>query len=135
MGDYDDDERAKAYQRHIYHEFANIVQHYADTARPDHDDIDYDPIDYDGAEFDHNGNRVTPTANLNNVLRGVLDAIDQFGTFDDIPDDYDLPDNFFHYDDYDDECSRDRGNNNTFKPKYFIIGFFPTPPEGEEGLR
>jgi hypothetical protein len=138
MGDYDDDERANAYNRHIYHEFANIVQHYADTARPVHDDIDYDPIDYDGAEFDHNGNIVSPSGDIHDVILSVLGAIDEFGSFDDIPDDYNLPDNFFHYDDYDDhddDCPRTRGNNSSFKPRYFIIGFIPKPPEGEEGLR
>lgn len=59
MDDYDDDEHAAAYDRAIYYEFANIVQHYNDTARPPHDDIDFTPGDYDSAEFDNDGEPVT----------------------------------------------------------------------------
>lgn len=59
MDEYDDDDHAAAYDRAIYYEFANIVQHYDDTARPAHDDIDFIPADYDSAEFDDNGNPVT----------------------------------------------------------------------------
>lgn len=60
MDNYDDDEHSAAYDRAIYHEFANIVQHYYDdTARPAHDDIDFTPSDYDGAEFDNDGEPVT----------------------------------------------------------------------------
>ena len=59
MDNHDDDEHAAAYNRAIYHEFANIVQHYDDTARPAHDDIDFTPADYDSAEFDDDGEPVT----------------------------------------------------------------------------
>lgn len=59
MDYHDDDEHAAAYDRAIYYEFANIVQHYDDTARPAHDDIDFTPGDYDSAEFDDNGHPVT----------------------------------------------------------------------------
>lgn len=59
MDEYDDDEHAAAYDRAVYYEFANIVQHYNDTARPAHDDIDFTPGDYDSAEFDDDGQPVT----------------------------------------------------------------------------
>lgn len=93
MGQYDDDERADAYKRHIYYEFANIVQHYDDTARPAHDDIDFDPADLDtldGTDYDDSGDRVDPSGLLDNFMGAVWNAINEFGSFADIPDDYSL---------------------------------------------
>ena len=57
----DDNERANAYKRYIYNEFANIVHNYDDTASVDHDNIVYDDHDldfHDGAEYDDNGDPV-----------------------------------------------------------------------------
>lgn len=87
MDNYDDDEHSAAYNRAIYHEFANIVQHYDDTARPAHDDIDFTPADYDSAEFDGSGEPVT--------LYGVI--IFNFGAKGDIN-----VEAFNDYDPYDD---------------------------------
>lgn len=100
MAEYDDDERRAAYQRACdYAEFANIVQHFDDTARGNHDDIDYDsPDDHDGAEYDNNGERVL-IVNIAGVLDDICSAIEQFGNFNDIPDDYD----FGYDDDWDDD--------------------------------
>lgn len=98
MAEYDDDEHRAAYERaRDYAEFASIVQHYDDTARGNHDDIDYDAPDHDGTEYDYDGEPVLLigiTGPLNNdifvVLDSVVDAIIEFGSFDDIPDDYDF---------------------------------------------
>ena len=99
MGQYDDDEHGAAYERaRDYAEFANIVQHYDDTARGNHDDIDFDDIDHDGTEYDDNGNIVTPidlddfiAANpAIGVIIAVCDAIDEYGSFNGIPDDYEF---------------------------------------------
>lgn len=59
MNEFDDDERAKAFDRAVFIEFANIVQNYDETARPEHDDIQFEPGDYDSAEFDLDGEPVT----------------------------------------------------------------------------
>lgn len=109
MGEYDDDDRADAYERAIndhfddvydepagvdpatYIQFANIIHHYDDTARPDHDDIDYDSADLDtldGDEFLYDDDIDPATAFV--FLLAVVDAIEEFGSFDDIPDDYDF---------------------------------------------
>ena len=100
MGEYDDDEQRAAYERAIdYHRFADIVQHYDDTARPDHDDIDYEPasLDHlDGADYDLYGDDVPCIGiilHINNYIISVAEAIEQFGSFKAIPDDYDLTSN------------------------------------------
>ena len=91
MAEYDDNEHRAAYERaRDYAEFANIVQHYDDTARPNHDDIDYDAPDHDGTEYDDNGDIVALVGVIGGVLYDIADAIEQFGSFDDIPDDYDF---------------------------------------------
>ena len=85
-GDYDESADGDA---DIYAEFANIVQQYDRVARPDHDDIDFDPAsldDNDGVEYDHNGDIVITYG----VILGVLDAIIDFGSFADIPDDFEF---------------------------------------------
>jgi hypothetical protein len=90
--EYHDDERANAYNRHIYFEFARIVQQYDDTARPDHDDIDFDPAsldNLDGGEYDDNGTSVEPTG-IDNFISTIVGAIQQFGSFADIPDDFEF---------------------------------------------
>lgn len=100
MAEYDDNEHRAAYERaRDYAEFANIVQHYDDTARPNHDDIDYDAPDHDGTEYDDNGDIVALVGVIGGVLYDIADAIEQFGSFDDIPDDYDFDD--------DDDCEDD----------------------------
>ena len=93
---YDDDDRANAYERAVnnhdngtddndsvdratFIEFANIVQHYDDTARPPHDDIDFEPADYDGSEYDFGGEPVT--------LYGLI-VINLGPAFGDVFDDY-----------------------------------------------
>jgi hypothetical protein len=102
MAGYDDDEQRAAYDRAA--EFArdnaafhDIIQHYDDEARPDHDDIDYDPAgidNLDGAEYDNDGDPVIPIGSvlidIANTLYDICDAIDEFGSFDDIPDDYEF---------------------------------------------
>lgn len=94
----DDDERANAYQRYIFHQFADIVQHYDDTARPDHDDINYDSGDLDkldGAEYDNNGD---PVAQYGLVFIIFRPADDDAGFDDDRFDDdsaADRADRFF----------------------------------------
>ena len=96
MGNYNDDERSNAYNRHIYFEFASIVQHYNNTARPEHDDIDFVPAtvdELDGIEFDYNGDYVTPVDDFdefNDFIVDLISAIDRFGSFEDIPDDYEF---------------------------------------------
>jgi hypothetical protein len=105
MAGYDDDEQRAAYDRAIEFArdnaaFADIIQHYDDTARPDHDDIDYDPAgldDLDGAEYDDNGDPVfligavgTIIIDISGVINDLCDAIDEFGSFEDIPDDYEF---------------------------------------------
>jgi len=90
MGDYDDDERGNAYQRYIFNEFAYIVHNYDDTADVDHDNLDNDDdihdLDHlDGAEYDDNGDPVIQLG----VIFGA--AVDEFGSWDDIPDDYEFP--------------------------------------------
>ena len=102
--DWDYDDHRAAYERAVYDaiaddwdyeepagvdpatyiEFAKIVQNFDDTARPEHDDINYDDDDLDDAEFDNNGNRVSPLG----LISAIADAIIEFGSFDDIPDDY-----------------------------------------------
>ena len=87
----DDDERANAYQRYIFNEFADIVHHYDNTAdNVDHDQLDDDDfhnLDYlDGAEYDINGDPI-----INYGLEFVA-AVDEFGSWDDIPDDYEFND-------------------------------------------
>lgn len=121
MAEYDDNEHSAAYERaRDYAAFADIVQHYDDTARPDHDDIDYDSPDHDGAEYDNNGELVTLVGILGGVLYDIADAIEQFGSFDDIPDDYEfdpLAADEADSDDDDGTCQF-----------IFLIDFFKRPP-------
>lgn len=98
MAEYDDNEHRAAYERaRDYATFADIVQHYDATARGNHDDIDYNAPDYDGAEYDNNGEPVLLIGitgpydhDIFIVLDSVVDAIVEFGSFDDIPDNYDF---------------------------------------------
>lgn len=84
---YDDDEQRSAYHRALNYEFFNIVQHFDDTARPAHDDIDYQSPDYDGAEFDSDGEYVTPIGDINDILSTIIDIISDYDSFEDVPDD------------------------------------------------
>lgn len=84
---YDDDEQRSAYHRALNYEFFNIVQHFDDTARPAHDDIDYQSPDYDGAEFDGDGQYVAPIGDINDILATIADLIAEYDSFEDIPDD------------------------------------------------
>lgn len=89
MDNHDDDEHAAAYNRAVYHEFANIVQHYNDTARPAHDDIDFEPGDYDSAEFDDTGEPVTLYGVIIFNFSGSSDTrIDAFIDYDPYDDPY-----------------------------------------------
>ena len=92
----DDNNHDYAYDRaNVYHQFANIVQHYNDTARPDHDNIDYDsPDDFDGIEYDHNGQPVISIdiAYIVYHIATIADAINEYGSFADIPDDFEFGD-------------------------------------------
>jgi hypothetical protein len=103
MAEYDDDEQRNAFERaagfdaSTYVEFANIVQHYDDTARPDHDDIDFDSnLDLDGSEYDNNGRRVL----LYGIILNFLADFDESTNVDYFNDDYD--DDEFYDDDFDD---------------------------------
>ena len=84
MAEYDDDDRADAFERatnnderDVFIKFADIVQHYDETARPSHDDIDFEPDDVDSAEFDFGGEPVTLygliVINLGNAVGDVFD--------------------------------------------------------------
>ena len=97
MGEYDDNVQRAAHDNAVFHD---IIQHYDDTARPDHDDIDYDPAgldNLDGAEYDDNGDPVfligavgAIIIDISGVINDLCDAIDEFGSFEDIPDDYEF---------------------------------------------
>lgn len=90
MAGYDDDIHRFAHDNAVFHD---IIQHYDDTARPDHDDIDYNPADLDnldGAEYDNNGDIVSLIGVIGGVIYDICDAIEHYGSFDDIPDDYDF---------------------------------------------
>jgi hypothetical protein len=99
MAGYDDDEQRAAYDRAIEFArdnatFADIIQHYDDTARPDHDDIDYDPAgldDLDGAEYDNRGVAVilVDPDIISNISAFII-ATYEHGSFDNIPDDYEF---------------------------------------------
>lgn len=95
----DDDEQRAAHDRAI--EFArdnaafhDIIQHYDDTARPDHDDIDYDPTgidNLDGTEYDEHGVAVilVDPDIISNISTFII-ATYEHGSFDNIPDDYEF---------------------------------------------
>jgi hypothetical protein len=92
-----EDERSAAYNRHIYFEFAKIVQNYNDTAHPEHDDIEFVPAtidELDGLELDMNGEKFDPLDEFNDFIVDLISAIQEYGSFEDIPDDYefDAPD-------------------------------------------
>ena len=142
MGQYDDDEQRAAYERaRDYAAFADIVQHFDDTARGNHDDIDFDDIDHDGTEYDDNGNLVIPidladfiAANpAIGIIIAVCDSIDQFGTGDD---DYEFGggDQFYESVNYDSYCHHEptihrlyRGSDSpvigSFKPFNHFYGW------------
>ena len=122
MADYDDDEHSAAYERannddiSTYIDFARIVQHYDDTARPDHDNIDYESGDFDGAEYDDNGDLVTLYGVLLNFFRAFDDATD----VDYFNDEY-LKDDYDFDDDYDEADSDDT----TIIIDFYHFGSFP----------
>lgn len=112
MDGFHDDERASAYQRYIFNEFANIVHNYDRTARPDHDDIVYDHHDLDhldGAEYDDNGDPV--------IQYGLVFLI--FTASDDTPADDDDKCSDHGIFRTDDDCSFD-----DFDPEAFAARFF-----------
>lgn len=94
MSEHDDDEHRDAYRRakddHIstYIDFANIIQHYDETARPKHDDIDYENNDFDSAEYDNNGEVVTLYGILMDFFKAYDDATDVDYFNDDYEDEY-----------------------------------------------
>lgn len=97
----DDEIHQSAYDNDVFH---NIVQHYDDTARGNHDDIDFDAAsldDLDGTEYDNNGNRVEPIDF--DIVSGIILAVYEYDGFDNIPDDYEF-DGFVTYED--DNASR-----------------------------
>lgn len=103
MDNHDDDEQANAYERaafdhDTYIQFANIVHHFDETARPSHDDIDFnydhavdfDDIDidtdqFDATEYDHNGEPVTLYGII--IYNFLADEMEE-DPWDDMPDDY-----------------------------------------------
>lgn len=106
MATNDDDEQRAAYERATfdhatYIEFANIVQHFDDTARPDHDNIDFnydhdinfddiniDTDQFDATEYDHNGLPVTLYGII--IYNFAFDDDDGDDPWDDYPDNYDV---------------------------------------------
>lgn len=90
MAGNDDDVQRFAYDNAVFHD---IIQHYDDTARGNHDDIDYEPAgidDLDGSEYDDNGDIVATIGIIGSVLHDIAEAIEHFGSFADIPDNYDF---------------------------------------------
>jgi hypothetical protein len=85
-----------------YIKFVNIIQHYDDTARPAHDDIDFEPGDYDSAEYDDHGESV--------IQYGII-----YLQFDSGDDDYDDPYEYL-YNRLRGNCKRPRGFKFYFKP-------------------
>ena len=128
MANHDDDEHNSAYERasddHIstYINFANIIQHYDETARPAHDDIDYESGDFDSAEFDDTGQLVT--------LYGIL--LNFFAAFDDATDvDY-LNDEYLNADyDFDDD-EFDFEEDGPTQKRYEINIYLYKPPPKED---
>jgi hypothetical protein len=103
MDDYDDGNDNIFNERAIdYIKFVNIIQHYDDTARPAHDDIDFEPGDYDSAEYDYNGQSV--------IQYGII-----YLQFDSADDDYDDPYDFL-YNRLRGDRKRSRGFKFYFKP-------------------
>jgi hypothetical protein len=100
---HDDNDHGSAYDRAVdYIKFVNIIQHYDDTARPDHDDIDFEPGDIDSAEYDNDGESV--------IQYGIL-----YLQFDSSDDDYDDPYDYL-YNRLRGDCKRPRGFKFYFKP-------------------
>ncbi len=111
MDNQDDDEQKSAYERAgfdhaTYIEFANMVHHFDETARPAHDDIDFnydheidfDDIDidsdqFDSAEYDHNG---LPVTLYGVIIYNFAAAEDDYDFWDDMPDGYE-PDDPYEY--------------------------------------
>ena len=122
MAGYDDDIQRFAHDNAVFHD---IIQHYDDTAYPDHDDINYYPAsldDLDGAEYDNDGNVVSPIGdiggviiNLSDLLGDIADAIERFGSFDDIPDDY--------------EFDADEDDDDTTCGFIVFLDYFRDPPD------
>jgi hypothetical protein len=87
----DDDIQRFAYDNAVFHD---IVQHYDDTARGNHDDIDFDAAsldDVDGTEYDNNGHLVIVIdAEFLAALSHIVIATHEYDGFDNIPDDYDF---------------------------------------------
>lgn len=108
MGDdHNDNHDSPAFNRYVYHQFADIVQHYNDTARPAHDDIDFNPADLDeldGAEYDDHGYPVQQYGIILLILSSDPDSPDN----DDLNDLRDPYDDFF-YDPRRGPCDRPRG--------------------------
>lgn len=138
-----DDERSAAYNKHILFEFANIVQHYNDTAHPEHDDIEFEPAtvdELDGIEIDMGGHRVEPLDEFNDFIVDLMSAINEFGSFADIPDDYEFdgPDdaiiNVIINDDYDNCGSDDCALCNSEEPAqdYIVIQVFRKKPKKQD---
>lgn len=87
MGFYDDDEQRNAYERATnpdyqdYLKFAEIVQQYDVTVRPEHDDIDFDYAtleQLDGREF---AGEEEPVLDLD-VISDFIVAANEFADFD-----------------------------------------------------
>lgn len=117
---YDDDEQRSAYHRALNYEFFNIVQHFDDTAHPDHDDIDYTAPDYDSAEFDSDGHPVPPIGDINDILAAIIDIVADYDSFEDIPDDLHL----IEVDLIDDDLPADDNHRSDDRPD----GFFYNGP-------
>lgn len=89
FSDVDDYEEPAGVDPATYIEFANIVQHYDATAVGTHDDIEFDDAsvdNLDGAETDQQGR---PVINYG-IMLAIVEAIEEFGSFSDIPDDYEF---------------------------------------------
>lgn len=80
----DEDERHNAYERSgfdhkTYIEFANIIQHYDEEARPPHDDIEFVATDPDFVEIDSQGFDVValdPIIIISLILDDLIDGLE-----------------------------------------------------------
>jgi hypothetical protein len=104
MFDWMSDPQREAYKRAMedYDKFADIVHHWDQEARPAHDDIKYDSksLDYwDGADFSFVEQNA---AYISVVLYNVDEALRIYGSWEEIPEDYDFDQPATEPFDYDD---------------------------------
>lgn len=92
MSDWMSDPQREAYRRAMedYDKFADIVHHWDETGTADHDDIPYkaETLEFwDGVDI---GMVVANTGYISIVLNSLEEALEQYGSWEEIPDDYDF---------------------------------------------